>query len=60
MKNILNNKTQPLQPKKLDWNEIRLEMKEKFGNDIVNRAMSVTFCYNQKISYQWTDTKTVL
>ena len=34
MKNILNNKTQDLQSKKLDWNEIQLEMKEKFGNDI--------------------------
>ncbi len=29
MKNILKNKTQDLQSKKLDWNEIQLEMKEK-------------------------------
>ncbi len=34
MKNILNKKIENLHIKKLDWNKIQLDMKEKFGSDI--------------------------
>ena len=34
MKNILTKKTDNFSLKKLDWNKIQLDMKEKMGNDI--------------------------
>ena len=34
MKNILTKKTENFSIKKLDWNKIQLDMKEKLGNDI--------------------------
>ena len=34
MKNILTKKTENFPVKKLDWNKIQLDMKEKLGNDI--------------------------
>ena len=34
MKNILNKKIENFHIKKLDWNKIQLDMKEKFGSDI--------------------------
>ena len=34
MKNILNKKTENYPIKKLDWNKVQLDMKEKLGNDI--------------------------
>ncbi len=34
MKNILNKKTENFSDKKLNWNKIQLDMKEKLGNDI--------------------------
>ena len=34
MKNILNKKTESFSVKKLSWNKIQLDMKEKLGNDI--------------------------
>ena len=34
MKNILNNKSESFQQKKVDWKDIQALMKEKFGNDI--------------------------
>ena len=34
MKNNLNQNTQSFSEKKIDWNIIQSEMKEKFGNDI--------------------------
>ena len=34
MKNILTKKTENFSLKKLDWNKIQLDMKEKLGNDI--------------------------
>ena len=34
MKNVLTKKTENFPVKKLDWNKIQLDMKEKMGNDI--------------------------
>ena len=34
MKNILNKKQENYSLKKLNWNNIQLDMKEKLGNDI--------------------------
>ena len=34
MKNILTKKTENFSIKKLDWNKIQLDMKEKLGSDI--------------------------
>ena len=34
MKNILNKKTENFPIKKLDWNKVQLDMKEKLGNEI--------------------------
>ena len=34
MKNILNKKTDNFSIKKIDWNKVQLDMKEKLGNDI--------------------------
>tara|TARA_B100000965_G_scaffold133734_1_gene111317 strand:- start:463 stop:1881 length:1419 start_codon:yes stop_codon:yes gene_type:complete len=34
MKNVLTKKTENFPVKKLDWNKIQLDMKEKLGNDI--------------------------
>ncbi len=34
MKNILNKKQDNFQIKKLDWNKVQFDMKEKLGSDI--------------------------